>query len=146
MTDDHLSYNELFQGLKALAESSFPKKCASCGRIFESAEKYLLETLDLNTSKTGLKESQDDDGTKIVEVFRNCPCGSTLMDLFDNRRDLTETGAQRRKKFTELLKFLVDNRFDKKIARMELLKVMRGEKSELLSKISPPRKAEGKIP
>ena len=132
MTDNNLFYSELFNGLKVLAESSFPKKCANCGRTFESAEQYLLETEDINTSTTGIKQSEDEDGTKILEVFRNCPCGSTLLDFFCDRRDLSGAGTKRREKFDELLDFLNKNGLDREIARTELIKVIRGEKSEIL--------------
>lgn len=142
MTDDNQFYNELFKGLKALAETSFPKKCANCGRIFETADQFLLETQDINLSVSGLKQSEDEDGTKLVEVFRNCPCGSTLMDVFGDRRDLSEAGITRRKRFDELLSFLVENDLEPEIARLELIKVMRGEKSEVLSKIRPPTKTD----
>ena len=58
------------------------------------------------------------------------------MDFFSDRRDLSEAGIQRREKFEKLLGLLEDKRIDRHIARMELLKIMRGEKSELLAKIS----------
>jgi len=140
MTDNNQFYNELFDGLKALVESSFPKKCANCGRTFESADQFFLETKDINSSTTGLKQAEDDDGTKIIEVFRNCPCGSTLMDFFSDRRGFSEAGTKRREKFEELLDSLCTNGLDRKTARTELIKVMHGEKSEVLSKILPPTK------
>lgn len=99
MGDNNLFHSELFKGLKELSESAFPKKCANCGRLFESAEQFLLETQDINTSTTGLKQADDDDGSQILEVFRNCPCGSTLMEFFNDRRDLSDQGTKRRKKF-----------------------------------------------
>lgn len=138
MEGDSGFYDELFRGLKALAESSFPKKCANCGRVFETAEQFLSETQDMGGAHTGLKEAMDDDGSRIVEVFRNCSCGSTLLDFFGDRRDLSDTGVQRRKKFEELLRFLVSNGLDPTLARAELIKVLRGEKSEVLSNIRPP--------
>lgn len=138
MTDNESFHDELIKGLKALAESAFPKKCANCGRSFESAEQFLSETQKINAKTSGLKQVDDEDGSKIVEVFRNCPCGSTLMDFFGNRRDLSEAGEKRRGKFDELLNFLSENGLDKTTARTELIKVAHGEKSEILSKISPP--------
>lgn len=138
MTDINSMYNELFKGLKELSESSFPKKCANCGRIFASAEQFLLETQNIDASTTGLKQSEGDDGSKIVEVFRNCPCGSTLMEFFNDRRNLSATGIKRREKFDELLNFLVENNFDRAVARSELIKVLRGEKSDILPSILPP--------
>jgi ribosomal protein S27AE len=131
---------ELFRGLSELAEASFPKKCPNCGRVFETAEQFLLETQDMGLLKSGLKQSEDDDGHTIVEAFRNCPCGSTLMEFFADRRDMTEAGNKRRNKFNELLDYLERNEIDRAIARRELLKVMKGEKSDILSKISTPEK------
>ncbi len=142
MTDKDLFRNELFAGLTALAESSFPKKCANCGRSFETAEAFLQETRNINETSTGLKQSEDDDGMHIVEAFRNCPCGSTLMDFFSDRRDLSEAGLKRRAKFEKLLCFLVDNELDAETARTELLKVVHGEKSEILSAMHPPQKRD----
>ena len=71
---------EIFKGLKALSESAFPKRCGNCGRVFETSEQYIRETEKVSDS--GLKESYDDDDTPILEVYRNCICGSTLMDFF----------------------------------------------------------------
>ena len=135
MTENNQSHEELFEGLRALAESAFPKKCANYGPVFESADQFLLETVDIERAKTSLKQAEEEDGTKIIEVFRNCPCGSTLMDFFSDRRDTSEKGAIRRNKFDELVVFLNKNGIDNDVARMELLKVLRGGKSEILSKI-----------
>jgi len=128
-----------FEGLNSLAQSAFPKKCKTCGRLFETAEQFLKETEDIRESVTGLKQSRDDEGAIIVEVFRNCPCGSTLMDFFNDRRDQSRAGDARRKKFNDLLEFLLENGLEREMARNELLKVMRGEKSEILARIRPPR-------
>jgi hypothetical protein len=139
MTDDRQFHADLFAGLKALAESSFPKRCGNCGRQFESAEQFLRETRGISASATGLKESADEDGGSILEVFRNCSCGSTLMDFFSDRRDLSPAGINRRQRFEELLAFLEVNGLDRQLARLELLKVMRGEKSQVLASIRPPQ-------
>jgi hypothetical protein len=136
-----LSLDGLYDGLQALANSAFPKKCNTCGRTFENAEEFVLETEKLRPSVSGLKQSMDDDGSMIVELFRNCTCGSTLMDTFNDRRDLSSKGEKRRKRFAELQTFLVEKHdVDNIVARNELLKVMRGERSKILSKILPPKK------
>ena len=77
MSEDQNFYSKLFEGLNSLVESAFPKKCETCGRMFETADQFLKETQDIRESVTGLKQSRDDDGAIIVEAFRNCPCGST---------------------------------------------------------------------
>jgi hypothetical protein len=122
---------ELYAGLQAFSSSSFPKRCHCCGRSFQTPEDFLKQTEDLRNS-TGLKESWASDEQTVVELFRNCPCGSTLMELFGDRRDMSETGIRRREKFRELLDLLTAEGMDQELARTELLKVLRGETSVLL--------------
>ncbi len=142
MNEDESFYSKLFEGLNSLAESAFPKKCETCGRMFETAEQFLRETEDIRESVTGLKQSRDDEGAIIVEAFRNCACGSTLMDFFNDRRDQSNAGDIRRKKFNDFLVFLMENGLEREVARDELLKVMHGEKSEILANIRPPRQGK----
>ena len=129
----------LFAGLQALAKSAFPKKCQSCARLFESAEQFIRETQAIRQNVSGLKQSIDDDDKAIVEVYRNCPCGSTLMDFFSDRRDLSDVGLKRREKFGQLLDHLIAQGWEREVGRLELIKVLRGEKSELLSQLRPPK-------
>ncbi|MBI1891941.1 MAG: oxidoreductase [Burkholderiales bacterium] len=132
---DILQDEALFAGLKALAESAFPKHCKNCGRIFESAEQFLRETRKIDQKRSGLKQSWDDNDVPIVEVYRNCPCGSTLMDFFSDRRDLSQNGLARREKFGKLMGQLIAHGWQHDTARAELLKVLRGEKSELIEQL-----------
>jgi|GEM_PF-368435 len=129
---------EFLQGLRELAESAFPKRCPTCGRTFETAAEFIARTQPVRTDHSGVKQSQDDNGVAMLELYRNCPCGSTLMDFFSERRDVSDKGLMRRQRFAELFDYLVANGMDKAIARAELLKVMRGEPSEVLKKIAPP--------
>lgn len=128
--------DEFFTGLRALAASAFPKHCANCGKIFASASQFIQETRAIRENMSGLKQSIDDIDNTIVEVYRNCPCGSTLMDFFSDRRDGSDNGLRRRDKFAELLAYLVEKGWEAQTARTELIKVLRGEKSALL-KIKP---------
>ncbi len=123
---------ELYFGLKALSESTFPKKCASCGAIFKNSEEFFAKTIKINKS-SGLKQTEDYDGQKIVEVFRNCHCGSTLMDDFCNRRDESEAGIIRREKFEKILVILINKGFSRETARLEILKFMHGKHSSLIN-------------
>ena len=122
-------------GLTALLESSFPKKCNVCGREYKTAQQFLQQTQDIPNAKSCLKEAIEDNGTAIVEVFRNCICGSTLMDEFNNRRDISEAGRLKREKFGRLLQHLVNLGIERKIARTELLKLLRGQSSQILDKL-----------
>lgn len=128
--------DDFFSGLRALADSAFPKHCANCGKVFASASQFILETRAIRENMSGLKQSMDDIDNTIVEVYRNCPCGSTLMDFFSDRRDISDSGLRRREKFAELLAYLIEKGWETQLARTELIKVLRGEKSELL-KVNP---------
>jgi hypothetical protein len=76
-----------FTGLKTLQDSAFPKKCRNCGYIYHTAEQFFAETQDMPGGRSSLRSDQDDDGATVVQAFRNCRCGSTLMDEFACRRD-----------------------------------------------------------
>jgi len=129
---------ELVRGLEALAETSFPKRCKCCGRSFENVADYVMQTEAMPNGRRCLKQSRDDDGKVIVDLFRNCPCGSTLMDSFNDRRDTSPKGEARRTRFAELMTYLISRGLAEGIARTELLKVMRGLPSEILTAIRPP--------
>lgn len=123
---------ELFAGLRELAESAFPKRCRNCGKEYRNAAEFLAATQPVRADTSGLKQSRGDDGELIVDLFRNCVCGSTLLESFWNRRDLSEDGIKRRMRFQEMVDKLVANGCTAAAARNELLKLMRGQPNELL--------------
>ncbi len=125
---------KIFAGLRALVESAFPKECKTCGRLYASADDFFRETDSVN-GRSGLKASENEDGSPLVELFRNCVCGSTLMDAFHDRRDRGERGLARREKFGAVLDQLVETGMVRERARLELLRVLRGESSEILSEL-----------
>lgn len=127
-----MSDTELFSGLRALADSSFPKRCACCGRVYASAEDFFRQTEKIRPGSRDLKPATEEDGTRILEVFRNCVCGSTLMEFFGDRRDASPAGEERRKRFGVLLGQLVERGVDGAVAKQELLKVVHGQRSELI--------------
>ena len=96
--------NELYTGLKFMRASAFPKKCPACGKVFETADDFISQTQSLS-GKSGLKQSLDDDKV-LVEFFRNCICGSTMMEECRDRRDTSELGLRRREKFGQLHELL----------------------------------------
>lgn len=128
---------QLFAGLKALAEGSFPKTCRNCGQVYLNEPEFIALTVPIPGGKTGLKMSIDE-GLPIVEFFRNCRCGSTLMDVFSDRRDGNSSGQLRRQKMGELTDYLVAHGLDVATARSELIKAMHGERSEILRRFRPP--------
>lgn len=123
---------ELFSGLHELAASSFPKSCNTCGRVFNTAEEFLKETQDLPSARSCIKQAVEDDGSTLLEVFRNCTCGSTLMDEFSERRDLSEKGLKRRAIFERMLEILISKGIDFETAKAELKKAAHGRRSELI--------------
>lgn len=130
--------NAFLHGLRELAESAFPRRCPTCGRVFETAAAFIAQTRPVRADHHGLKAAQDDNGMALLELYRNCPCGSTLMDFFSDRRDTSDKGLARRKRFGELHAYLVAQGIPAQAARTELLKAMRGEPSEMLRNLAPP--------
>lgn len=128
----HRQSEALFRGLKSLSRTAFPKKCPTCGRVYDNEQQYISATQAIRPAKSGLKESFDDDDNQIVELYRNCVCGSTLMEFFGDRRDNTPNGVKRREIFGKLLDLLVAEGIEREVARQELLKKLYGKKSELL--------------
>ena len=131
------SADSFFTGLKSIVDSAFPKECSMCGKIYNNVQDFINETIKIN-NQTGLKQSYDDDDQPIVELYRNCSCGSTLMNFFGDRRNNNEAGEKQRAKFGELIDFLVNEGIEPTIARNELLKTIRGEKSDILKNIKYP--------
>ena len=123
--------SEEFEGLKALLESAFPKTCRNCGHIYETADQFFAETLDMPSGRSSLKMAIEDDGSAIVEAFRNCRCGSTLMDEFACRRDNSESGMQRRTAFDRMLALLLARNLPETEARAEIVNFLRGRPSKL---------------
>lgn len=62
-----------------------------------------------------------DEGDSYLEVFRNCSCGTTLMELFNSRRDLSFEGIRKREGFSLLLSSLCKSGMEPDVARAFLL-------------------------
>ena len=133
MSAEDMTIQGLYEGLVALSDDLFPKKCSNCGRVYKTSEEYIKET-DPVCRGSGLQSSDHlKKGQDIVHLYRNCACGSTMMTYFGDRRDKSEQGLKYREMFDALLQKLVGKGMDGKIARAELLKVMGGGQSKDLS-------------
>jgi hypothetical protein len=139
MGGDHLAF---YEGLTALAADTFPKRCGNCGRLYHSVEDFLRQTEAVRGNHSGLKASEDGGDRTVVELFRNCVCGSTLMDVFNDRRDQSEQGLRRRLRFEQLLDLLEARGIARDTARHELLRLLSGERSQLLEPLLPPSRPE----
>jgi hypothetical protein len=136
-----LDHGDFYTGLRELAESAFPKRCRTCGRVYATPAEFVAATQPVAADKSGLKAALDEDGTVVLELFRNCVCGSTLMDTFSDRRDTSAAGTGRRRRFGELHGYLVARGIDPATAHAELVKVAHGQPSELLRGLAAPRAA-----
>jgi hypothetical protein len=122
-----------FEGLKTLLESAFPKTCRNCGHVYESAEQFFMDTQDMAAGRSSLKSAIEDDGGVVVEVFRNCRCGSSLMDEFGCRRDHSEKGDRQREAFDKMLALLQAKNIPEATARSEIVDFLRGKPNHLKS-------------
>ncbi|HUU00933.1 MAG TPA: response regulator [Myxococcota bacterium] len=124
--------DQLYQGLRSISRDSFPRKCPMCAKVFASEEDFLGGETRPVYDGSGLRQTLDERDWPMVEVFRNCTCGSTMLELFRERRDRSSAGKRQRKKFGQLLALLMSVGIDESVGRRELLRVLRGEKSEIL--------------
>ena len=106
-----------------LQAEAFPKKCQSCGKVYADEQQFLAETTSVAHGPSDIRSVRDDDADSNIylEVFRNCACGSTLMELFHSRRDLSEQGLTRRQLFDSMLAILLEAGHDRQEARAILL-------------------------
>lgn len=125
--------NALLAGLQQLVAGAFPKTCPSCGRTYKDFEQFIRETRPLE-QHSGLKEIEDK-GNVSVEVYRNCPCGSTLMDMACDRRDESENGRRRRVRFESVVQLLIKEGLSREQARIEVLLAIRGIDSPVLNRL-----------
>lgn len=131
MSVSESALSDVFAGLQALSKSAFPKQCASCGKQYASLEQLVTETRAQQGS--GLKESRAD-LSATVEIECQCSCGAVLREAFNDRRNYDGVGGQRRGLFDRLLGLLTEGGMPVKMAKKELLKVMKGQPSELLDR------------
>lgn len=106
-----------------LQAESFPKKCRICGKVYLDQAQFLAQTTPVTHSPSSIREVTQDDGHHdlFLEVFRNCGCGSTLMEFFHSRRDLSEAGITRRQLFDSMVRILEDAGQSRQQARAALL-------------------------
>lgn len=123
--------SELYANLSELAHGTFPKRCRNCGATYETVDDFVRATLNINPHRSGLKQGFDDDGQAIIELFRNCSCGSTLMDVFKSRRDMTTEGVKRRLLFDQMAERLVEKGIQATEARTAILKWLCEQDSDL---------------
>ncbi|WP_210395886.1 hypothetical protein [Motiliproteus sediminis] len=118
--------DRLLVGLQQLSATAFPKRCANCGAIYASPEEFVQHT-DTPVTGRSVKAVDDEEEGRFLELYRNCRCGSTLMDLFSDRRMDQPQSNVSRACFERLLRQLQAHGMGKADAREQLLQLMRGE-------------------
>jgi hypothetical protein len=126
--------DEVVVALRALVNRSFPKKC-SCGRVYQNLEEFLAQTRSLNP-ETGLFQQAELSDKSIMNLLRHCACGSTLLAVFNERRDVSDKGVEIRELFDRVLQYLVDTGLVKEEARRLLLDLLHGRNAHLLQQLS----------
>lgn len=133
MQDKQAIFRVLYAELEAMVATCFPKKCANCGRVYKDIEEFLAKTEKTANSASSMLDSFDPEEKFIVDLNRNCECGSTLMVVFPERRDVSEKGRQLRNKFGESLEMLVSAGIPEQTAREELKRLLYGGKSSVIA-------------
>lgn len=123
---------ELYQGLQALADAAFPKACSNCGATYQNLEEFLRGTHS-TFSSSGLKQADMERNQPVVELYRTCHCGATMLEFFCDRRDDSESGALVRAKFAQLLDMLQETGLSLATVRAELTLLLHGEHSEIFN-------------
>ena len=121
-------HDAFYRDLASLQDDAFPKRCAGCGQVYDDITAFLRGTVPV--AGGGLKGVTDMD-THLVELYRNCACGSTLLEFCADRRDQSERGRRRREKFGRLLDSLVAAGVERNRARAAILKSMSGQRLDL---------------
>jgi len=132
MENKQAIFRALYDQLQAMVATCFPKKCTNCGITYTDIEDFLDRTKQA-CSSASLLENFEPYERSIVDLNRNCECGSTLMVVFPERRDTSKKGNKLRDKFGESLNILVSIGFKENIARTELKKLLNGRKSNVIS-------------
>lgn len=112
-----------YAGLNALPDELFPRICPNCQKQYGNLDDFVSRTSPI-FHNSGLMESQDPfHGTSIL-LMRNCNCGDTLALRCDDRRDDTEKGAFRRRRFETMVALLVEAGVQSDTARVELRRML----------------------
>ena len=92
-----------FGFLHTRVKSEFPKCCKKCGKTYQSFEQFYYETDEIERGTVNYPTL----GAEFY-LHRNCKdsCGSTLVVVFNDRRDDSELGNQRRAVFQSCLDIL----------------------------------------
>ncbi len=128
-----------YRDLNTLVDTTFPRKCPNCGKVYADKASFLTETIPVRDlaleARSGLFSLEEGAAEAAVGLFRNCTCGTTIMVDFRDRRDNSQDGQVRRGRFSRLMDMLVGKGLSTQEARLELLAVLRGDESTRISNL-----------
>ncbi|RZA22799.1 MAG: hypothetical protein EOP10_14470 [Proteobacteria bacterium] len=104
-TNISMNLAKSFGFLQSRVKSEFPKTCRKCGKCYHSFEEFYYGTDPIERGTVSYPTL----GAEFY-LHRNCKdnCGSTLVVIFNDRRDESELGFQRRVVFQKCLDILKD--------------------------------------
>jgi len=136
MIQEQTEDTSFLEGFNEFWRSEFPKTCPTCGRVYGDFCSFVRET-ETTRGSSGLVEYQGRENQETsVGIFRNCPCGSTLMIRGQDRRNTSEAGEKSRQIFGAMLEKLVAANVPRPTARVRLLKALySGQLENLASRL-----------
>lgn len=107
MDETLASIPEPYAGLQVHSADLFPYSCTKCQRRFTDLPDFISRTTPIFHS-TGLMERSDPAAGTVVLLLRNCLCGTSLALRCRDRRNPSENGQLRRRRFNTLVGLLVE--------------------------------------
>lgn len=115
----------LLAKFRNLANEGFPHHCA-CGRSYKDLEDFLARTTSPHASSSGMVASLVGEGAEVVDLFRNCACGSTIMVIIQERRNFSRRTRYHRHLMQATMDACESAGVSHEQARGELLACIRG--------------------
>ncbi len=137
LSDSVKSSQGSYKGLHILRKNAFPKQCVCCGNLFKHLKEFLKNTQQVSTG-SGLMEYKISSClgcTQVVALYRNCVCGSTLLVFCKCRRNTSSLGLRRKELFGQMWEQLKERGISHPLIRNELLRVVHGKQSKLLTNL-----------
>jgi len=112
-----------YAGLQVRSADLFPLTCSRCQRRFLDIHDFIARTTPIFHS-SGLMEREDPSTGTFVLLMRNCLCGTSLALNCRDRRNRTDQGVLRRKRYDTLVSLLVEVGVEGDEARAEVRRLL----------------------
>jgi len=123
MQDTGESVSSAYVGLRARPNDAFPRTCVRCQCQFSDLDDFVANTSPIFRA-SGLMERDDPADGTVILLLRNCTCGTTLALRCEDRRDGTEKGTFRRRRFETMVALLLEAGVEPGMARAELRRML----------------------